>query len=140
MVSPSANWSSSSTSGTTIPCQSATAQLYGETRACFLRVTGVEWPKSRWRATHPRRARMTTADQALSREGKRGVTREGVRRRAAGLGIVVSAGTLGPLTDAAFAETQIKRGGSFRQATSGGNNDFIDGEDIVENSDNATLI
>src|SRR5262249_35105708 len=31
--------------------------------ACFLGETGVEWLKPSWRATNPRRARMTTADE-----------------------------------------------------------------------------
>jgi peptide/nickel transport system substrate-binding protein len=83
---------------------------------------------------------MTTADEALSREVERGMTREDVLRRAAALGIVISAGTLGPLTEAAFASSQIKRGGSFRQATSGGTTDFIDGQHIVAKSDIARLV
>ena len=59
---------------------------------------------------------MTTADEALSREVERGMTRQDILRRAAALGIVVTGGTFGPLTEAAFASTQIKRGGTFRQA------------------------
>ena len=47
---------------------------------------------------------MPTADEALSREVERGMTREDLLRRAAALGIVVSAGAaFGPLTEAAFA-------------------------------------
>jgi peptide/nickel transport system substrate-binding protein len=82
---------------------------------------------------------MTTADEALSREVERGMTREDILRRAAALGIVVTGG-LGPLTEAAFASTQIKRGGTFRQATSGGSSDFIDGQHIVAKSDIARLV
>jgi len=87
----------------------------------------------------PEEARMTTADQALSREIERGMTRQDILRRAAALGIVVG-GSLGPLTEAAFAESQIKRGGTFRQATSGGTTDFIDGQHIVAKSDIARLV
>ena len=83
---------------------------------------------------------MKTADEALSREIERGMTRDDVLRRAAALGIVISAGTLGPLTEAAFASTQIKRGGTFRQATSGGTTDFIDGQHIVAKSDIVRLV
>ncbi|HEU0247509.1 MAG TPA: ABC transporter substrate-binding protein [Gaiellaceae bacterium] len=83
---------------------------------------------------------MKSADEALSREVERGMTREHLLRRAAALGIVVSAGTFGPLTEAAFASTQIKRGGTFRQATSGGSTDFIDGQHIVAKSDIARLV
>jgi peptide/nickel transport system substrate-binding protein len=82
---------------------------------------------------------MTTADEALSREVERGMTREDILRRAAALGIVVT-GAFGPLTEAAFASTQIKRGGTFRQATSGGSTDFIDGQHIVAKSDIARLV
>ena len=46
----------------------------------------------------------------------------------------------GPLTEAAFATTQIRRGGTFRQATSGGSTDFIDGQHIVAKSDIARLV
>ena len=47
---------------------------------------------------------MPTADEALSREVERGMTREDLLRRAAALGIVVSGGAaFGPLTEAAFA-------------------------------------
>ena len=63
---------------------------------------------------------MRSADEALSREVERGMTREHLLRRAAALGIVVAGGTFGPLTEAAFASTQIKRGGTFRQAVFGG--------------------
>ena len=63
---------------------------------------------------------MRTADEALSREVERGMTREDILRRAAALGIVVAGGTFGSLTEGAFASTLIKRGGTFRQATSGG--------------------
>ena len=87
----------------------------------------------------PEEARMTTADQALSREIERGMTRQDILRRAAALGIVVG-GSFGPLTEAAFAESQIKRGGTFRQATSGGTTDFIDGQHIVAKSDIARLV
>jgi len=58
---------------------------------------------------------MRTADEALSREVERGMTRQDILRRAAALGIVVTSGTFGPLTEAAFGSTQIKRGGTFRQ-------------------------
>ena len=83
---------------------------------------------------------MKTADEALSREIERGMTREDVLRRAGALGIVISAGTLGPLTEAAFASSQIKRGGTFRQATAGGTTDFIDGQHIVAKSDIVRLV
>ena len=83
---------------------------------------------------------MTTADEALSREVERGMTREDILKRAGALGIVVTGGTLGPLTEAAFAETQIKRGGTFRQAVFGGSSDFIDGQHIVAKSDIARLV
>ena len=82
---------------------------------------------------------MTTADQALSREIERGMTRQDILRRAAALGIVVG-GSLGPLTEAAFAESQIKRGGTFRQAVFGGATDFIDGQHIVAKSDIVRLV
>ena len=83
---------------------------------------------------------MTTADEALSREVERGMTRQDLLRRAGALGIVVTGGSFGPLTEAAFAATQIKRGGTFRQATSGGTTDFIDGQHIVAKSDIARLV
>ncbi len=85
---------------------------------------------------------MTTADEALSREVERGMTRPDLLRRAAALGIVVAGGaSLGPLTEAAFARTQIKRGGTFRLAVSGaGASDFIDGQHIVAKSDIARLM
>ena len=83
---------------------------------------------------------MTTADEALSREVKRGMTRQDILRRAAALGIVVSGTTLGPMTEAALASTEIKRGGLFKQATSGGSSDFIDGQHIVAKSDIARLV
>jgi peptide/nickel transport system substrate-binding protein len=83
---------------------------------------------------------MRTADEALSREVERGMTREHLLRRAAALGIVVSGGVFGPLTEAAFAETQIRRGGTFRLAVSGGSTDFIDGQHIVAKSDIARLM
>jgi peptide/nickel transport system substrate-binding protein len=83
---------------------------------------------------------MTTADEALSREVERGMTRQDILRRAAALGIVVTGGTFGPLTEAAFARTQIRRGGTFRQATSGGSTDFIDGQHIVAKSDIVRLV
>ena len=81
---------------------------------------------------------MTDLDQALSREVERGMTRQDVLRRAAALGI--AAATLGPLTEAALAATQIKRGGTFRQAVFGGATDFIDGQHIVAKSDIARLV
>jgi peptide/nickel transport system substrate-binding protein len=83
---------------------------------------------------------MLTADEALSREVQRGMTREDLLRRAAALGIVVAGSSLGPLAEAAFAETHIKRGGTFRLATSGGAQDFIDGQHIVAKSDIARLM
>ena len=83
---------------------------------------------------------MRTADEALSREVERGMTRQDILRRAAALGIVVAGGTFGPLTEAAFASTQIKRGGTFRQATAGGTTDFIDGQHIVAKSDIVRLV
>ena len=84
---------------------------------------------------------MKSADEALSREVERGMTREHLLRRAAALGIVVAGGTFGPLTEAAFASTQIKRGGTFRIGISGGAaNDFIDGQHIVNEPDIARLV
>jgi peptide/nickel transport system substrate-binding protein len=83
---------------------------------------------------------MRTADEALSREVERGMTRQDILRRAAALGIVVTSGTFGPLTEAAFGSTQIKRGGTFRQATAGGTTDFIDGQHIVAKSDIVRLV
>jgi peptide/nickel transport system substrate-binding protein len=79
---------------------------------------------------------MLTADEALSREVERGMTREELLRRAAALGIVVAGGSFGPLTEAAFARTQIKRGGVFRIGIAGGGStDFIDGQNIVNEPD-----
>jgi peptide/nickel transport system substrate-binding protein len=79
---------------------------------------------------------MTTADEALSREVERGMTREHLLRRAAALGIVVAGGSFGPFTEAAFAATQIKRGGTFRIGIAGGGStDFIDGQNIVNEPD-----
>ena len=83
---------------------------------------------------------MITADEALSREVERGMTRQDLLKRAGALGIVVTGGSFGPLTEAAFASTQIRRGGTFRQATSGGSTDFIDGQHIVAKSDIARLV
>jgi peptide/nickel transport system substrate-binding protein len=83
---------------------------------------------------------MRSADEALSREVERGMTREDLLRRAAALGIVVAGGTFGPLTEAAFAGTQKKRGGTFRIAVSGGSSDFIDGQHIVAKSDIVRLM
>ena len=83
---------------------------------------------------------MRSADQALSREVERGMTRQDLLRRAAALGIVVTGGALGPLTEAAFAATEIRRGGTFRMAVSGGSTDFIDGQHIVAKPDQARLI
>jgi peptide/nickel transport system substrate-binding protein len=83
---------------------------------------------------------MISADEALAREVKRGMTRQDLLRRAGALGIVVAGGTFGPLTEAAFGSTQIKRGGTFRQATAGGTTDFIDGQHIVAKSDIARLV
>ena len=83
---------------------------------------------------------MRTADEALSREVERGMTREDILRRAAALGIVVAGGTFGSLTEEAFASTLIKRGGTFRQATAGGTTDFIDGQHIVAKSDIVRLV
>ena len=84
---------------------------------------------------------MRSADEALSREVERGLTREDVLRRAGALGIVLAGGVFGPLTEAAFAETQIRRGGTFRLGiTGGGSTDFIDGEHIVAKTDIARLV
>ena len=83
---------------------------------------------------------MTSFDEALSREVERGMTRQDLLRRAAALGIVVTGGSFGPLTEAAFAATEIKRGGTFRLAVSGGSTDFIDGQHIVAKSDIARLM
>lgn len=83
---------------------------------------------------------MMDVDQVLSREVERGMTRQDLLRRAAALGLVVSGGALGPLTEAALASTQLKRGGTFRLAVSGGSTDFIDGQHIVAKSDIARLM
>ena len=85
---------------------------------------------------------MTTShDEALSREVERGMTREDLLRRAAALGIVVAGASFGPLTEAALASTQIKRGGTFRLGiTGGGSTDFIDGQHIVAKTDIARLV
>jgi peptide/nickel transport system substrate-binding protein len=83
---------------------------------------------------------MRSADEALSREVERGMTRQDLLRRAAALGIVVTGGAFGPLTEAAFAATEIRRGGTFRLAVSGGSTDFIDGQHIVAKSDIARLM
>lgn len=80
---------------------------------------------------------MSSVDQILEREVRRGMTREDLLKRAGALGLVVTAGAFGPLTEAAFARTQIKRGGTFRFAVPGGPSDFIDGEHIVAKSDQA---
>src|SRR5919108_449821 len=85
---------------------------------------------------HTRRAHMRSPDEALAREVERGMTREHLLRRAAALGIVVAGGSFGPLTEAAFAKTQIKRGGTFRVGIAGGGTtDFIDGQNIVNEPD-----
>jgi peptide/nickel transport system substrate-binding protein len=79
---------------------------------------------------------MRSPDEALAREVERGMTREHLLRRAAALGIVVAGGSFGPLTEAAFAATQIKRGGVFRVGVAGGGTtDFIDGQNIVNEPD-----
>jgi peptide/nickel transport system substrate-binding protein len=83
---------------------------------------------------------MTDVDQVLSREVRRGMTREELVRRAAALGLVASAGALGPLTEAAFSKVNAKRGGTFRLPVSGGSKDFIDGQHIVAKSDIARLM
>ena len=83
---------------------------------------------------------MTSFDEALSREVERGMTRQDLLRRAAALGVVAAGGSFGPLTEAAFAATQIQRGGTFRLAVSGGSTDFIDGQHIVAKSDIARLM
>jgi peptide/nickel transport system substrate-binding protein len=84
---------------------------------------------------------MRSADEYLSREVKPGMTREHLLRRAAAAGIVVTAGAFGPLTEAALARSQAKRGGTFRLAVSGaGAKDFIDGQHIVAKSDIARLM
>lgn len=83
---------------------------------------------------------MRSADEALSREVERGMTREQLLRRATALGIVVAGGTFGPLTEAAFATTLRRRGGTFRIAVSGGTTDFIDGQHIVAKSDIVRLM
>ena len=80
---------------------------------------------------------MSSVDQILEREVRRGMTRQDLIKRAGALGLLVTAGSFGPLTEAAFARTQIKRGGTFRYATPGGPSDFIDGEHIVAKSDQA---
>ncbi len=85
---------------------------------------------------------MTTADEALSREVERGMTREDLLRRAACTRDRRSrAGRRSARSRRRRSRrTQIKRGGTFRQATSGGSTDFIDGQHIVAKSDIARLV
>jgi peptide/nickel transport system substrate-binding protein len=83
---------------------------------------------------------MTDVDLVLSREVQRGMTREQLLRRAAALGLVATATSFGPLTEAAFSRVNAKRGGTFRLAVSGGSKDFIDGQHIVAKSDIARLV
>jgi peptide/nickel transport system substrate-binding protein len=83
---------------------------------------------------------MQSTDQILSREVRPGMTRADLVKRAAALGLVTSAASLGPLTEAALARSQAKRGGTFRLAVSGGSTDFIDGQHIVAKSDIARLM
>jgi peptide/nickel transport system substrate-binding protein len=83
---------------------------------------------------------MESTDEVLSREVRPGMTRADLVKRAAALGIVASAASLGPLTEAALARSQAKRGGTFRLAVSGGSTDFIDGQHIVAKSDIARLM
>jgi peptide/nickel transport system substrate-binding protein len=83
---------------------------------------------------------MQSTDEILSREVRPGMTRADLVRRAAALGLVTTAASLGPLTEAALARSQAKRGGTFRLAVSGGSTDFIDGQHIVAKSDIARLM
>ena len=83
---------------------------------------------------------MQPTDEILWREVKPGMTRADLVKRAAALGLVASAGSLGPLTEAALARAQARRGGTFRLAVSGGSTDFIDGQHIVAKSDIARLM
>jgi len=83
---------------------------------------------------------MQSTDEILSREVKPGMTRADLVKRAGALGLVASAGSLGPLTEAAFGRAQARRGGTFRLAVSGGSTDFIDGQHIVAKSDIARLM
>lgn len=83
---------------------------------------------------------MQSTDEILAGEVKAGMTRADLVKRASALGLVASAGSLGPLTEAAFARVQAKRGGTFRIAVSGGSTDFIDGQHIVAKSDIARLM
>jgi peptide/nickel transport system substrate-binding protein len=83
---------------------------------------------------------MQPTDEILSREVKPGMTRADIVRRAAALGLVASATSLGPLTEAALARANARRGGTFRLAVSGGSTDFIDGQHIVAKSDIARLM
>jgi peptide/nickel transport system substrate-binding protein len=79
---------------------------------------------------------MTAVDEVLSREVRRGMTREDLLRRAGALGLVVAGGTLGPLTETALAQASAKRGGIFRVGIAGGGStDFIDGQNIVNEPD-----
>jgi peptide/nickel transport system substrate-binding protein len=81
---------------------------------------------------------MSSADVYLSKEVRAGMTREDLLRRAAALGLAATA--LGPLTEAALAQSQAKRGGTFRLAASGGTKDFIDGQHIVAKTDIVRLV
>ena len=84
---------------------------------------------------------MSTVDEILQHEVRRGMTREQLVRRAGALGLVVSAGAFGPLTEAAFSSVNVKRGGTFRIGVSGGSTkDFIDGQHIVAKTDISRLV
>jgi peptide/nickel transport system substrate-binding protein len=79
---------------------------------------------------------MTAVDEVLSREVRPGMTREDLLRRAAGLGLVLAGGSLGPLAEAALAGANAKRGGVFKVGIAGGGTtDFIDGQNIVNEPD-----
>jgi peptide/nickel transport system substrate-binding protein len=81
---------------------------------------------------------MSSEDEYLSNEVRAGMTRENLLRRAAALGLAATA--LGPLTEKALADTQAKRGGTFRLAVSGSSQDIIDAQHPLAKADTARSI
>ena len=81
---------------------------------------------------------MSSGDEYLSKEVEAGMTREVLLRRAAALGLAATA--LGPFTSRALAQTNIKRGGTFRLGVTGSSKDIIDGQMILVSADTARLM
>jgi peptide/nickel transport system substrate-binding protein len=75
-------------------------------------------------------------------ELRRGLTREElIRRAAAGGALILTAGGLTSVADAAMLASAPKRGGTFRVGVSGGSaKDIIDGQDIITQPDQARLV